>query len=94
MFDFVRSHNRLLQIALGVLIIPTFGFFGITSYLQSGEGTVAVASVDGRDITRAEWDNQHRKEVDAARQRNPQADLKQLDTPEAQRASLDSGVST
>jgi peptidyl-prolyl cis-trans isomerase D len=92
MFDFVRSHNRLLQIALGVLIIPTFGFFGITSYLQSGEGTVAVASVDGRDITRAEWDNQHRKEVDAARQRNPQADLKQLDTPEAQRASLDSIV--
>jgi len=92
MFDFVRSHNRLLQIALGVLIIPTFGFFGITSYLQSGEGTVAVASVDGRDITRAEWDTQHRKEVDAARQRNPQADLKQLDAPEAQRASLDSIV--
>ncbi|MFL6627962.1 MAG: SurA N-terminal domain-containing protein [Vitreoscilla sp.] len=92
MFDFVRSHNRLLQIALGVLIIPTFGFFGITSYLQSGEGTVAVASVDGKDITRAEWDIQHRKEVDAARQRNPQADLKQLDSPEAQRASLDSIV--
>ena len=92
MFDFVRSHNRLLQIALGVLIIPTFGFFGITSYLQSGEGTVSVASVDGRDITRAEWDNQHRKEVEAARQRNPQADLKLLDTPEAQRKSLDAIV--
>jgi peptidyl-prolyl cis-trans isomerase D len=92
MFDFVRSHNRLLQIALGVLIIPTFGFFGITSYLQSGEGTVSVASVDGRDISRAEWDSQHRKEVEAERQRNPQADLKQLDTPEAQRKSLDSIV--
>jgi len=32
MFDFVRSHNRLLQIALGVLIIPAFGIFGVQSF--------------------------------------------------------------
>ena len=89
MFDFVRSHNRLLQIALGVLIIPTFGIFGITSYMQTNEGTVAVASVDGRDISRADWDVQHRKDVDQIRRRAPQVDLKLLDTPEAQRRSLD-----
>ena len=92
MFDFVRSHNRLLQIALGVLIIPTFGIFGITSYMQTNEGTVAVASVDGRDISRADWDVQHRKDVDQIRRRAPQVDLKLLDTPEAQRRSLDSLV--
>ena len=92
MFDFVRSHNRILQIALGVLIIPTFGIFGITSYMQTNEGTVAVASVDGRDISRADWDVQHRKDVDQIRRRAPQVDLKLLDTPEAQRRSLDSLV--
>ena len=89
MFDFVRSHNRILQVALGLLIIPTFGFFGISSYMQSNEQGVAVASVDGRDITRAEWDVQHRKDVDQIRGRYPNVDPKLLDTPEAQRQSLD-----
>ena len=92
MFDFVRSHNRVLQIALGVLIIPTFGFFGITSYLQSSEGSASVASVDGRDISRADWDFQHRKDVDQIRRRAPNVDLKLLDSPEAQRRSLDTIV--
>ena len=89
MFDFVRSHNRILQIALGVVIIPTFGFFGISSYVQSDEQGVTVASVDGHDITRAEWDVQHRKDIDQVRSRYPNVDLKLLDTPEAQRQSLD-----
>ena len=93
MFDFVRSHNRLLQIALGILIIPSFGIFGVQSYLSmNDEQTRAVASVDGRDISRAEWDTQHRKDVDQIRSRAPQVDLKLLDTPEAQRRSLDSIV--
>ena len=93
MFDFVRSHNRLLQIALGLLIIPSFGIFGVQSYLSmNNEQAAAVASVDGRDISRADWDLQHRKDIDQVRQRNPQVDLKLLDTPEAQRRSLDSIV--
>jgi peptidyl-prolyl cis-trans isomerase D len=92
MFDFVRSHNRLLQVALGIVIIPTFGFVGLQSYLQSNEEAVPVASVDGRDITRADWEQQRRTDVDNIRTRNPQVDLKLLDTPEFQRQSLDALV--
>ncbi|HEY8974354.1 MAG TPA: SurA N-terminal domain-containing protein [Burkholderiaceae bacterium] len=93
MFDFVRSHNRLLQVALGLLIIPSFAIFGVSSYTSSNnEASQAVASVDGRDISRAEWDAQHRKDVELIRQRAPQVDLKLLDTPEAQRRSLDTIV--
>jgi peptidyl-prolyl cis-trans isomerase D len=93
MFDFVRSHNRLLQVALGLLIIPSFAIFGVSSYTSSNsEQSQAVASVDGRDISRADWDNQHRKDVELIRQRAPQVDLKLLDTPEAQRRSLDTLV--
>ena len=92
MFDFVRSHNRVLQVVLGIVIIPTFGIVGLQSYLQSNEEAVAVASVDGRDITRAEWEQQRRQDVDTIRTRNPQVDLKLLDTPEFQRQSLDSLV--
>jgi peptidyl-prolyl cis-trans isomerase D len=93
MFDFVRSHNRILQIALGVLIIPAFGIFGVQSYTSmNNEQTVAVAEVDGHDVSRADWDVQHRKDTEQIRARNPQVDLKLLDTPEAQRQSLDSLV--
>ena len=93
MFDFVRSHNRLLQVALGLLIIPSFAIFGVSSDTSSNsEQSQAVASVDGRDISRADWDNQHRKDVELIRQRAPQVDLKLLDTPESQRRSLDTLV--
>jgi peptidyl-prolyl cis-trans isomerase D len=92
MFEFVRSHNRVLQVVLGIVIIPTFGFVGLQSYLQSNEEAVAVASVDGRDITRAEWQQQRRTDADTIRTRNPKVDLKLLDTPEFQRQSLDSLV--
>ncbi len=89
MFDFVRSHNRVLQVVLGIVIIPTFGIVGLQTYLQSNEDSVAVASVDGREITRAEWQQQHRTDVETIRARNPKMDLKLLDTPEAQRQSLE-----
>jgi peptidyl-prolyl cis-trans isomerase D len=93
MFDFVRSHNRLLQVALGILIIPSFVIFGVQSYSHmNGEETQAVAEVDGHPITRAEWDQQHRKDIETLRQRNPRLDPKVLDTPEALRASLDTLV--
>ena len=93
MFDFVRSHNRILQVALGVLIIPAFGIFGVQSYTSmNSEATQAVATVDGREISRSDWDQQHRKDVDTLRQRNPGVDPKLLDSPEAQRQSLDTLV--
>ncbi|MFL6700302.1 MAG: SurA N-terminal domain-containing protein [Vitreoscilla sp.] len=92
MFDFVRSHNRVLQVVLGIVIIPTFGIVGLQSYLQSNESAVEVASVDGHDISHADWDAQRRRDIDQIRSRNPQIDLKLLDTPEAQRRSLDSLV--
>ena len=92
MFDFVRSHNRILQVALGIVIIPTFGFVGLSSYMDTNEAAVALASVDGRDISRAEFDQQRKKDIDQIRARNPQFDLKLLDTPEAQRQSLDTLV--
>lgn len=92
MFDFVRSHNRVLQVVLGIVIIPTFGFVGLQSYLQSNESAVPVASVDGRDISHADWDARRRQDIEQIRARNPQVDLKLLDTPEAQRRSLEAIV--
>jgi peptidyl-prolyl cis-trans isomerase D len=93
MFDFVRTHNRILQVALGLLIIPSFAIFGIQGYTHlMGEGSTEVASVDGKEITQAEWDAYRRRALDQARERNPNLDPKQFDSPEAKRAALDAIV--
>ncbi|HEX4511018.1 MAG TPA: peptidylprolyl isomerase, partial [Burkholderiaceae bacterium] len=56
------------------------------------DGSLAVATVDGHDITQAEWDAQQRRSLDQARQRNPALDAKTFDTPEAKRSALDAIV--
>src|ERR1700754_644379 len=90
MFDFVRSHNRIMQVALGLVLVPLFVASGVQGYTHFfSEAAESVASVDGKEITRAEWDARQRQAVENLRRRNPQADLKQLDSPEAKRAALD-----
>ena len=55
MFDFVQEKKRVVQIVL-LLIIVTFGFFGVDSYRKSG-GSHAPATVNGEKITQQEFDN-------------------------------------
>ena len=35
MFEFVQKNKRLIQIALVLLIVPPFAFFGLESYTRS-----------------------------------------------------------
>jgi peptidyl-prolyl cis-trans isomerase D len=56
MFDFVRTHTRLFQFILVLLIFPSFVFFGIQGYSRFTEGQhTTVAKVAGHAITQAEW---------------------------------------
>ena len=90
MFEFVRTHNRLLFFVLVLLIFPSFVFFGVQGYSQFNEaGTVPVARVDGHKITQAEWDAEHRRQVEQARARMPGLDPKLLDSPELRRTTLE-----
>ncbi len=93
MFDFVRKHTRLALGFMLLLIIPSFVFFGIDGYQKIGDGAnTAVASVDGRKITRAEWDNVHQRLMQRARVQMQGADPSVFDTPEMRRDTLDSIV--
>ena len=66
MFDFVRTHQRLAQGLLLVLIMPAFVFFGISGYDRMfGDGD-SVASVDGEPVPRAYFEQTYRQ------QRTPQ----------------------
>ena len=90
MFEFIRTHSRLTLGFLLLLIIPSFVFFGVENYARStGGDSTAVAEVDGRAITRGEWNQVHQRYVERARRQSPTLDVKALDTPEARRDTLD-----
>jgi peptidyl-prolyl cis-trans isomerase D len=90
MFDFVRNHTRLMLGLVLLLIIPSFVFFGVQGYESFTDGSrSAVARVDGVDITRAEWDFAHQRNVDRLRQQMPTVDASLLDTPQMRRETLD-----
>lgn len=93
MFDFVRTHSRLMLALIVLLIIPSFVFFGVQGYTSMSEGGAAtVAEVDGRAITRAEWDAAHQRAVERVRQQSPEIDIRALDAPAARRETLDALV--
>ncbi|RZS56694.1 SurA N-terminal domain-containing protein [Sphaerotilus mobilis] len=81
MFDFVRRHNRLLQLGLVIVIFPSFVAFGIQGYQSFNESNLAVAHVDGQPITQAEWDAAHRDQAERMRANMPNVDAKLLDSP-------------
>lgn len=90
MFEFVRTHNRLLFFVLVLLIFPSFVFFGVEGYSRfNDETSTTVARVDGRKITRAEWDAEHRRQVEQARARMPGLDAAFFDSPEVRKETLE-----
>ncbi len=89
MFDFVRKHTRIMQFLLFLLIFPSFVLFGLEGYNRFREGGATVATVDGHDITQAEWDAAHRNQVERMRSNMPNVDVKLFDTPEAKFGTLE-----
>ena len=90
MFDFVRNHTRLALGFMLLLIIPSFVFFGVQGYSRFNDATNdTVAKVDGQSITRAEWDDSHKRYVDQLRRQAPNIDATKLDTPALRRDTLD-----
>jgi peptidyl-prolyl cis-trans isomerase D len=89
MFEFIRTHQRLMQFLLLLLILPSFVLVGVSSYNERG-GNDGVATVDGKKITQQEWESAQRRQLDQARQMmGEQFDQKLFDTPEAKQAVLD-----
>ncbi|KRB93362.1 SurA N-terminal domain-containing protein [Noviherbaspirillum sp. Root189] len=90
MFEFIRTHRRLMQFALLLFIFPSFAFFGLEGYTRFREGGNAIAKVAGQTITQQEFDNAQREQMERLRQMfGGQFDPKLLDTPEAKQNILD-----
>lgn len=90
MFDFVRTHQKLMQIILAILIVPSFALVGISGYKSFGDDANTLAKVDGHPVTQQELDNAQRSQLENFRQRlGPQFDQKQFETPEFKQNVLD-----
>ena len=93
MFDFIRDHTRLVLGFLLLLIIPSFIFFGVEGYSSFNDAAnQGVAKVDGQKISRAEWDEAHKRFIDNQRRQAPTQEAAALDTPERRRDTLDALV--
>jgi len=90
MFEFVRTHQRLMQFLLLLLIIPSFALVGLQSYSSFGDGANTVAKVAGQPITQQEWDAALRQQMDRMRQAfGDRFDPKMVETPQAKQGVLD-----
>lgn len=90
MFEYIRTHQRLMQLLLLLIIFPSFAFFGIESLTRSNNADTAVATVAGQSISRQEFDNAQRNQLERLRQAYGQnIDQQLLNTPEAKKNTLD-----
>ncbi|KQW55312.1 SurA N-terminal domain-containing protein [Variovorax sp. Root411] len=88
MFDTFRKYNKVVMIFLFLLIIPSFVFFGVERYQGFGRDE-KVARIEGHDITKPEWDQQHRVETDRIRQQSPNVDPTLLESDALRYATLE-----
>lgn len=90
MLDFFRNHQRLMMFMLILVVLPGLGFVGIQGFRGFFDDSANIASVNGHKITRVEYDNAIRQQLDRARQvLGARFDQKQFDTPERRRQMLD-----
>jgi peptidyl-prolyl cis-trans isomerase D len=90
MLDFFRNHQRLMMFLLLLIVLPGLGIVGIQGFRGFFDESANVAEVNGHKITRAEFNNALRQQVDQARQMlGGQFDAKAFDTPERRQQLLD-----
>jgi peptidyl-prolyl cis-trans isomerase D len=91
MFDFIRTHQRLMQLVLLVLILPSFVLIGVSGYTNYVSGDQELVKVAGSAITQQEFDQARSNQLQQLQQNSPGGfDPAVLDNPAARSALLES----
>lgn len=91
MFDWIRKHQRLMQLLLLLLVFPAFAFFGIQGYESFFSSEGALATVGDAKITRQEFETAQREQSAQLRQvLGDRFDPSMVETPQARQRILDS----
>jgi hypothetical protein len=64
MFNTIRKHQKLMQLALMLLIVPSFAFFGISSYSSFMDKETDLVKINGKPITAQEVYNAAKRQAD------------------------------
>ena len=90
MLEFIRTHRRLMQFLLLLIIFPSFAFFGFESYTRMSDRDEPVAKVAGQNVTQQELNAAHGRQLDRFRQMfGEKFNPAMFDTPEARQGVLD-----
>jgi peptidyl-prolyl cis-trans isomerase D len=90
MLEFIRSHRRLMQFLLLLIILPSFAFLGVDSYTKMANREAPIAKVADTDISQSELDAAHARQLDRFKQMfGAQFNPAVFDTPEARQGTLD-----
>lgn len=92
MFDFVRNHKIVLQIILGLIMLP-FAFFGLDSYQRVFNSNAEVADVAGTKITEQEFSKAMRDQQERLSRALRGVDPALLDTPQMRSELLEGLIS-
>lgn len=93
MFDFIRQHQRLMQLVLLVLILPSFALIGVSGYSNYVSGDYDLVKVGNSAVTSQEFDQARRNQLQQLQSRaGASFDPAMLDNVPARKALLDSLV--
>src|SRR3546814_19743018 len=91
MFDFIRTHQRLMQLVLLVLILPSFVLIGVSGYTNYVSGDHDLVKVGDQSITQQHFDQARRNQLQQLQQNSQGGfDPAVLDNRAARQALLDS----
>ncbi len=91
MFDFIRTHQRLMQFLLLVLIFPSFALIGVSGYTNYVSGDEDLVKVGDSAVTKQEYEEARRTQLQRMQANSGGAfDPAVLDTPQVRTALLES----
>lgn len=94
MFEYIRTHKRVMQGLLLLFIFPSFALFGVDTFFGSSGADSAVAKIGKESISRQEFDQAQRNQLDEMRKEYGQEfDAQMLNSPEAKQGILDNIIS-
>jgi len=89
MFDFIRTHQRLMQLILLILVVPSFVFLGISGY-SFVTADPAIAEIGKLSVTKQEFTQAQRNQLQQMQESSQgRFDPALLDNPDARQALLD-----
>ena len=93
MFNFFRTHQRLMQVVLLILVLPSFVLIGVSGYSSYNSNETELVTIGGTALTAEEFDQARRVQLQNMQQEQGSAfDLAVVDSPEARRKLLDAMV--